>query len=72
MKSYICPCCEEKQDKVIDWKTASLAHQYDFKTREWEETDHVDGEHENWACPSCGEEITDLSLIAKIEAQFGF
>lgn len=56
-KQYICPNCGEKQTKVIQWQTVSVAWEFDLKTGESNEVDKTGGDHEDWTCPSCGESI---------------
>lgn len=58
MKSYICPNCKEKQTTVVEWQTVSVAYEYELeKFGNSKQIDTVGGEHESWACPSCGENL---------------
>jgi rubredoxin len=71
MKSYVCSACGEKQKVVNQWQTASVAYAFDLAEgyASNEMVDSIGGDHEDWACPNCGEEIRDKKLIEKIEAQ---
>jgi len=57
---YVCPKCGEKQTSVLQWQTCSVAWEFNLAKGyegDAEEKDRVDGEHEAWACPGCGEDL---------------
>lgn len=65
--SYVCPSCKEKQENVIQWQTVSIGHTFNLNANIFESKDKLSdsADHENFACPSCGEELTQ-KLIDKL------
>ena len=58
MKKFLCPKCKEYQTNVVQWQTASVAHEFDLKTKTWEyNIDTEGGDHECFICPNCGGEL---------------
>lgn len=67
-KSYICPCCKEKQYTVMQWQTVSVGYTFNLADNQFnageERSDSAD--HEDFGCPNCGEEL-EQDLIDKLK-----
>ena len=70
-KLYICPSCNEKQTSAIEWQNESVAYEFKLKSGKSEEVDKVCGEHENWTCPSCGEDLP-IEMWDSIQEMLGW
>ena len=66
-KSYTCPCCKEKQNTVVQWQTVSVGHYFNLEQNEFKGKESFSdcADDENFACRSCGEELTQ-KLIDKL------
>jgi predicted RNA-binding Zn-ribbon protein involved in translation (DUF1610 family) len=51
---FVCPHCEEKQESIGRWETASVGYEYAFENKNWEIKDIEGGDFEDWFCPNCG------------------
>jgi len=69
-KSYKCPYCKEKQDRVKEWQTCSVG--YSICLDEGRYADDLDeptiegGDFENYACPNCNENLPN-NLVKRLD-----
>ena len=70
-KSYICPACGEKQTTANEWQIVSIAFEFNLKNGGSKEVDQTSGDHEDWTCPECGEELPP-KICKEIETILGF
>ena len=66
---YTCPFCKDVQNSIIQWQTVSIAYEYNFSTKKWNEVDREGGDHEAWACPECSEDLPN-KLVENLEMPF--
>ena len=64
-KYFVCPYCHKKQYKIADVEVGSLIYEYDFENGNWDIASYgeFEGEHKNWACPSCGQNINFKKVV---------
>lgn len=61
VKTYICPNCNKKQTKVIEWQTTSIAWLYTLRSGRSAQLKLEGGDFDAFACPNCEADLpTDM------------